>query len=126
MLAIYCVSYMIFNRLIMIFGIDGLCIAFYELCKFQANWIKIRCTWFFKADPYSLKMTIEIWFIHESQNPQYICWPRAKLHTGKIWCESVHKFWSYRPKCDFDRMVHMKRKRKRIILTSVVFSSSCR
>ena len=43
----------------MIFSINGLCIVFYKFCKFQANWIKIRCTWFFKADPYSLEITMK-------------------------------------------------------------------
>ena len=33
---------------------------------------------------------------------------------------------SYRSKCDFVQMAHMKRKRKRIVVTSVAFSCSCR
>ena len=34
----------------------------------KKNW----CSWFFRADPYSLKMTITFWFTNGSQNPQYI------------------------------------------------------
>ena len=39
-----------------------------------------------------------------------------------IWCESVHKFWSYRPKCDVIWLIHIIWIWKRIILTSVAIS----
>ena len=44
------------------------------------------------------------------------------LCAVKIYCESVHKFWSL--KCEFVQMIHMVRIWKWIILTSVAFSSS--
>ena len=87
---------------------------------------KIRCTWFFRVDPYLPKMTMTFLFTYGSTYTHHICCPRADLHTGKVWCESVYKFWSYRPKCDFVRMAQIKWKRKRIIATSVAFLSSCR
>ena len=47
--------------------------------------------------------------------------PWVELYTGKIWCKSVHKFWSYRPKCHFIQMIHMIRIRRRIILIMLHF-----
>ena len=74
----------------MIVNIDGLCI---KVCKFQTNEIKLRCTWFVKTDPYSLKMTTSFLFIYGSQNPQHIyAVHRAELRTGKVWCKSVYNF----------------------------------
>ena len=40
-------------------------------------------------------MTITFWFVYGSQNPQHKTLSWAELHTGKMWCESVHNFWSF-------------------------------
>ena len=39
-----------------------------------------------------------------------------ELSAVSIWCESIHKFGSYRLKCDFAQMIHMIRILKWIIL----------
>ena len=75
----------------------------------------------FWAESYSLKMSISF---HLSMDLN-IC-SRAELHTGKIWCESFHKFWSSRIKCDMIWMIHIIRIWKWITLTSVAILSSCR
>ena len=51
---------------------------------------------------------------------------QAEQHTDKIWCESVNKFWSYRPKSDLIQLIHIIWIGKRIILTSVAISSTYR
>ena len=113
---------------LMIFGMDSLCVVFYKFCKFQVNWIKYDVLDFLRLTFIRLKWLQKFYLPMDLQIRNIYAVSRAKLHTGKIWCRSVHKSWRYRPKCDFVRMVHMKRKRKRkrIILTSVAFSSSCR
>ena len=47
---------------------------------------------------------------------KYLLYPELSYMLLVIGCKSVHKFWSYRPKCDFVWMIHMSRIHKRIIL----------
>ena len=46
----------------------------------------------FKVDPYLLKITIKFDLSMFLKIRNIYAMLRAKLHTGKIWCESVHKF----------------------------------
>ena len=109
----------------MIFSIDGLCLVLYKFCKFKASWIKYG-VFDFLGLRIRLKLPWHFYLPVDLIIRNINAVPRADLHTVKVWCKSVYKFWSYMPKCDFVQMATVKRKGKWIVVTSVAFSSSCR
>ena len=101
----------------------------YKFCKFQANWLKTWCTWFFGADPYLLKMTIDFFFYFcmdlKIPNINYLVSPELNHTQVNFGVNPFIRFEVIGQNVILSDiwLIHIIWIRKRIILTSVAICS---